>query len=66
MNSIDDMAKMTNGDYSPDFIGPVSLASVSNFTWEKISRFIKPIISSATWRRSIEVAALTRNILLLM
>jgi hypothetical protein len=22
MNSIDDMAKMTNGDYSPDFIGP--------------------------------------------
>jgi len=22
MNSIDDMAKMTNGDYSPDFVGP--------------------------------------------
>jgi hypothetical protein len=41
MNSIDDMAKMTNGDYSPDFIGPDFLGIGLQFYLGKDFSFYK-------------------------
>ncbi|MEI9946819.1 MAG: hypothetical protein WDN26_21680 [Chitinophagaceae bacterium] len=40
MNSKEDLARMANGEYTPNFIGPDFLGISLQFYWEKISLYI--------------------------
>ena len=66
MNSIEDMAKMANGDFTPNFIGPDFLGISLQFYLGKIFHFTRMNISSTMWCRFIAAGGFPRNILLLM
>ena len=61
MNSIDDMAKMANGEFTPNFIGPDFLGISLQFYLGKDFSCIKPNISSTMLRRFIAAGGLHRE-----